>query len=592
MPNEGKYQPIVLKDFSGGWVTTREADDLNPNESPDLQNIDFDGRGSFQIRKGYELAGNRDTAAGSVARTHVFQRAILGDEIPVRQVSASLEYYHTGTEEWETIKFTGTSTGTFGFADFAATTDTVDYMYMCDGVVNLQRWTGGHTLLNGALSGGEATIPVDSTTGFSSSGTIYIGTTEVTYSGKDATNFTGCSGTPVASDDDPVSEKAIDFAAAAGTKPVGNIMTVTNRQLAVVEDQSVIISDTNDFTTWTGGNSDEFAIGYKITALSSKDDSLIVFSENAIYDVTYQYTSDLTGFQIDSKILEDTPGYGAKVFTGITRADGQIYYVGSDNILRRIVRSPVSALLDTGSISENIRDTLKDYTLDSATAIFYENKLYFSVQSDESNINDTVLVYDLKFARANESGEAWSKYSMFVSDFYVYGNALYFGSSAEPNCFRCFTDSNNADILLDDGAAITWYYKTPQFDFDTPYKRFRMKKFISRGFISANSDITYVSDYDYGTVSEQELSLVGSNEEWVYVPSGSGVLGEEVIGEDDTGGAVDPFKGVYPFNFVESWGTVNFYNSQLTVGGQTKSEQYKQTRLILYVSPQDDIMTN
>ncbi|MDC3096346.1 flagellar hook-basal body complex protein [Alphaproteobacteria bacterium] len=61
-----------------------------------------------------------------------------------------------------------------------------------------------NTLLNGGTTSGDTTITVDTTAGFPSSGTIKIGTTEVTYSGLTSTTFTGCSGTPTANDDSEV----------------------------------------------------------------------------------------------------------------------------------------------------------------------------------------------------------------------------------------------------------------------------------------------------------------------------------------------------------------------------------------------------
>jgi len=587
---EGTFEPIILKDFSGGLVTTREADDLDVNESPDLQNVDFDGRGAFQIRKGYELFGNRTATDGSIKTTYKFRRAIIDDEIPIRQNDAALEYYHTGTSQWETLKFTGTSTATFGFATYTGTTDTVDFMYFCDGVVDLQRWNGGHTILDGALSGGEGTVTVDSTTGFTTTGSIYIGTTSVTYTGKTATTFTGCTGTPAASDDASVSQVADAFAAAAGTKPKGNVMWAWNRQLAVAEKQFVRISDIDDFTTWTGGSADD--IGFKngkVTALRSKDNALLAFTQDSVHAVTYEYTSDLTGNQIRVQDIEDTPNYGAKVFTGVTSADGEIFYVGNDNVIRRLVRSSVSTLLDTGSISENILKTLKDYTLTSAASIFFENKLYFAVRSDQSDINDTVLVYDLKFARRNASGEAWTKFNLYVNNFFVYNSKLHFGSSADPNTYLLFKDANGDDITNDDGAAISWYYKTPQFDFGQPHKRFRSLKFLSRGFISQEAEVTYLADYDYGTESSQELVLDGDDEDWVF-STAAAALGEEVVGEEGAG--EDKFNGFFPFTYVENWGTIDFYNQQVKISGQTKDENYKQTRLVMYTEPQDDVLTN
>lgn len=48
------------------------------------------------------------------------------------------------------------------------------------------------TRLNGAISNSATTITVDSTTGFASRGIIVIGSEVITYTGKTATTFTGC----------------------------------------------------------------------------------------------------------------------------------------------------------------------------------------------------------------------------------------------------------------------------------------------------------------------------------------------------------------------------------------------------------------
>lgn len=62
------------------------------------------------------------------------------------------------------------------------------------GVQKFWAQDGTMTHLAAATIGGEGTITVDSTTGFASSGTVYVGDTAVTYTGTTATTFTGCSG--------------------------------------------------------------------------------------------------------------------------------------------------------------------------------------------------------------------------------------------------------------------------------------------------------------------------------------------------------------------------------------------------------------
>ena len=52
--------------------------------------------------------------------------------------------------------------------------------------------TNSSTLLDGAVLAGDTTLTVDSTTGFPSTGTLIIGTEQITYTGITSTTFTGC----------------------------------------------------------------------------------------------------------------------------------------------------------------------------------------------------------------------------------------------------------------------------------------------------------------------------------------------------------------------------------------------------------------
>lgn len=605
---EGTYQPTVFKNFQGGWVSPldREPDSLQLNEATDILNVDFSGAGSFETRKGYAVYGNRTDSVGKVPTMYSFPRPIYASQtgtsgkILTRQkdngVTNVLEYYHVGTGQFETIKVTLTQGTIMGYADYVSSVDTIDKLYICDGTIDLQYWSGGHTQLNGALVGGEATINVDSTTGFPSSGTIVIGTTDVTYSGKTATSFTGCAGTPVAADNLAVTDKPVNFSASSGTKPKGNILLVHNSQLYVVQNQFVQISDTDDFTDWAPGASSKatskgFKAG-KITGLSSRGNRVIVFTSDSIQSIEYQYTNDLTGFQLNIETIEESPGYGAKWFQGLVSADSTLFYFGSDNVIRQVVESPVTALYDTNSISENIRNTLALYDSTHVAAGFAKNKLYFFIQSDTSNIKDTVLVFDLKYSRKNESKEAWTKYSMFMECSVVHDGVLIFGGSAQPNCYRMFQDANGDNYLNDDSAAITWYYKMPVLDFGAPEFKYRMSKFVSRGFITQNGNPTYLVQYDYGTQAEQEMTFTGDDEDWVNVPAGDADTGGGDTGGGDTGSEDDPFNGFYPFTFVEGQGTYDAYNLSVVISGNTKNERYKQTRLVLYIEQQDDALTN
>lgn len=54
------------------------------------------------------------------------------------------------------------------------------------------RGTNGSNALNGSINTSVTTITVDSTTNFSTAGTLLIGSEQITYTGKSTTQFTGC----------------------------------------------------------------------------------------------------------------------------------------------------------------------------------------------------------------------------------------------------------------------------------------------------------------------------------------------------------------------------------------------------------------
>jgi hypothetical protein len=595
---DGTFEPVSIARFSGGLVTSRDAENLKADESPDLLNVDFDGQGSFQIRLGYELFGNRTNTAGNCLTAYAFRRPIIDDELALRQRGTTLEYYHSGTGNYETVPINGSLTPDLklGYAAYTSSTDIVDYVYYCDGSIALQRWNGGHTLLNGALAGGETTVTVDSTNGFNASGSIDIGGSTVTYTGVTSTTFTGCAGVPVASDNAPIEQIADAFSASTGTKPKGNIMRVVNAQLVVAEKQFVYFSEVDDFTKWSAtvtnlADSKGFSNG-RVTAIGSKDDKTIVSTKDSIHALSFEFTDGTTGFQLNTEDIEVAPLFGVNTFTSLTSADGEVFYIGADNVIRRIVRSAVTSLFDTGSISENVfKGLLEKADTTECSATFFRNKLYFAFKSEGATVNDSVLIYDFKRAKENESQEAWTLYRLFVNDWFVYDSELHYVSSASPNSFRMNTSADTGEeIRTDDGGAITWYYATPQLDFGAPQLQHAIGKVVSRGFVSTEAEITYKAEYEYGTASEQEQVFSGDNETYVSVPVIS-ALGEDEFGGDAFGDAEDTFDGFYPFTFPFDYGEYWTYNSQIIISGGTANEQYKQTKLIVYVERQADEMT-
>ena len=113
-------------------------------------------------------------------------------------------------------------------------------------------WNGGHTNLTAPLTGGEATINVDSTASFTSpTMSLRIDGNVVTYSGMTATSFTGCVGTPAASSGAAVSQNVETDAGG----PKGNIYMSANNRLFIAgitdNPQLVMFSEYGDASSWS-----------------------------------------------------------------------------------------------------------------------------------------------------------------------------------------------------------------------------------------------------------------------------------------------------------------------------------------------------
>ena len=231
-----------------------------------------------------------------------------------------------------------------------------------------------NTLLNGAIANNSPTLTVDTTTGFPTSGTLLIGTEEMTYTGKTSTTFTGLTrntngaGAAAALDDATVKLASFSedifsgftdqlrntYAAAAVTSSApaaGGTLTVGST--AGFPDTGTIKVG-NEHMTYTAKTATTFTIGVK-----AQDNTTTYTAPTAILDGAITATSTTItvdtfpngGFPESGTLLIGTEhvtytGFTANsttrpfpnnntievTFTGLTRgANGTTAAIGSDN---------------------------------------------------------------------------------------------------------------------------------------------------------------------------------------------------------------------------------------------------------------------
>ena len=270
---------------------------------------------------------------------------------------------------------------------------------------SVYRSTSASNTVSGALTNVATTVTVTSTTGFSATGTILIGTEQITYTGLTTTTFTGCTrganGTVAAahSDTDPVYQtwtsidsgrtgalkytfrrinfsgtEILAFADGANNASYWNGTTVTDvngtnapadpHYISVFKNtgfyagmssnpQEVIFTaplTLDDFSVANGAGS--FVIDSPVTGMVVFRDSLFIFSANRIYKLT-------GSSQADYQLLPVTREIGCRNGWTIKEFAGDVVFLGPDG-LRTVAGTDKIGDVDLGTISKPIQELFQN----------------------------------------------------------------------------------------------------------------------------------------------------------------------------------------------------------------------------------------
>jgi hypothetical protein len=179
-------------------------------------------------------------------------------------------------------------------------------------------------------------------------------------------------------------------------------------------------------------------------------------------------------------------------------------------------------------ISFNIEPDVFDFTddhLSKACAVVFKNKVYLSVPTSDVVTNNTMYVYDFVRGRGQveKSTGAWAKFDVpDISSLTVHQDGLW-GGDYNGNVHQL--EVGHAD----DGAAINSYYTTAQISgIEEHYDSQKTWRFL---WISIehtgpwNVDVTYAEDLEITTGTTKTIALNPNGALW-----GSGIFGSSVYG--------------------------------------------------------------
>lgn len=334
--DEHRLKPVI-DDFSGGLVTLFEPEKLNPNQSPNAQNIDFIGRNSFTTREGFALIGNRVTEAGKIRSLFNFKKTD-GTETLVRSRGTTLEHLLDGV--WTAIEGIPTYAADkeFGFA-----IDT-NLMYFGNGVEAYSRWSGSGNITQYA-SNPKGNI-------------LFIFEKRMWVAG------------------DPANPNLVSYS------KTGNMIDFTFSTPRLPDDGgSLTIGD--------GGDA--------IVALASREvgggeKALIVFKKSsAIYAVTLDATTGLP------KIQELKRGIGAQTHRSTFAAENDVIHIDQHNHIRALGFFPNIADIQTESFSKVLSPTMTQLRFDKAAGIYSNRRVYIACRTAVADENNRLFVYDFNY---------------------------------------------------------------------------------------------------------------------------------------------------------------------------------------------------
>lgn len=266
--------------------------------------------------------------------------------------------------------------------------------------------------------------------------------------------------------------------------------------------------------------------GEKITGLGIFSDTLIVFKEKSIYQLTLTFS----GSTMTPSVLPITKSTGCISHRTIVNVENDLYFLSREgvrvlgneaNYFNSIRTSIISRFIDPIILS------MKSDSFEKSTAVYYDKEYIINIPDSSGNITVT-LSYHREF-------RAWSKWSNINADAminYIDSNnseRLIFNSETGTQMYE-FTPG----IYSDNGSGIDSYLLSKVFDFKAPDIT---KYFVDLGLIfrTISGEVT-LELYTQGNVLFGGVAAIGGNP--VTDGMGMTMLGYTILGQG--GGTVSP----------------------------------------------------
>lgn len=581
----------MMIDKYTGFSTKQDPSKIENGANPNGQNTEINDGDRISIRDyGYTILGTATTSQDYINSLYTFRRRD-GENIMMRGRGSYLEYYEEGNDSWTALRATSTSAD-YGFSDYNINTDLRSYVYFGNGYDNFARWTGAHSTLTLAATSTATFVFADTTDFLDSGSIIYCGDT-ISYASKTSTGFNVTSAHACA-----ISTGIAQAVQEYPTAPKGNIYLLANNRLFISgiasTTQAVYFSKYGDATTWANGlvtssTADSAGIfnlgegGGAVTGMVLDEQSIYIFKKAIIYKVVL--SDSLYTIQPLKNFDSKSQGIGALYKKSVFSGGNGIIYMTPDNQIMNLARLDGIDYPQVVPISDIIKPTTDYAVFSSSTGIFWKNKNYIAIKSDDSiSFNESVLIY-------NQSAQAWESplVGWNVGDFTIYddgtGDALYFGDSTVANVYKV------TDGALDNTLGVTANYRTKRFDMGAPEVQKEIENIYIEGYITDQTTLTISLLLDEsGYTQVFKTDFIGTETTYIYNADTYNIFGLHPFGYKQFGSDTQVAKKKFRVYLNKNLRRVPFHNFQLEFASDGENQYWEVTSwgVKWRVTPQDE----
>jgi len=401
---------------------------------------------------------------------------------------------------------------------------------------------------------------------------VRIGGIDYTYTGGENTGtLTGITRSPV--DDgviagDTVIQSVMEFAPAALSGSKNDFLEVFYGHVIVgsYTSRRAYLSKNTDFSDFTFTTplrkpGEGFLMTFDSTPnafVPDENELYISAGDDDWYQVLMELNADQQGETVIVRKLKTAPGQAAVGPGAIARMKNYIAYVSVAKAVDSIGAVENITNVQSKTLSDDIRDDFLSYDLTNVHTLYFRESMFVAIPK-----HGLVLEYDLRY------GYWQPPYNIPVSRLAIIDDELCGHSSVGNETY--YIQRGFSDLSV----PISWVAAFGYENFGTRFMSKNFSETAHEAYMSRSTVVKKTINYEYKGALESREFLIKADEEdaTVFVPSTTGSIGTDPLGESPLGG--NPIDFLVKKREVNLTNFLDFFERQIVFSGDELDSRFE-----------------